>query len=88
MMGDKLYRERRNICTVQLGHCLCMLWIVWSLVFFFFFFPYRAVGCYCLWIWLAIGHDVRLPPGTLRVAWGRESCSVAKLNPQKKELRL
>lgn len=55
---------------------------------FFFFSPYRAVGCYCLWIWLAIGHDVRLPPGTLRVAWGRESCSVAKLNPQKKELRL
>lgn len=27
---------------------------------FLFFPPFGAVGCYCLWIWLAIGRDVRL----------------------------
>jgi len=37
MTEDKLYRERRNTCPVQLGHCLCVLGIVLSLVFFLFF---------------------------------------------------
>lgn len=35
----KLYREQRNTCPVQLGHCLCMLGIVLSLVCFFSFPP-------------------------------------------------
>lgn len=60
MTADKLYREQRNTCPVQLGHCLCMLGIVLSLVCFFFLSLHCPVVCYCLWILLAMGDTVLL----------------------------
>lgn len=48
MTADKLYREQRNTCPVQLGHCLCMLGTVSSLVCFFFPFPPLPHSCLLL----------------------------------------
>lgn len=88
---DKLYREGRNTCPVQLGHCLGMLGIVLSLVFFFFFpspltDQLSVAVCGSDWPW---GHAVTLV-GTQswRMAEGEDSSTAVGLTPRRREVGL
>lgn len=83
MTADKLYREHRNTCPVQLGHCLCMLGIVLSLVCFFSFLPLPS----CLLLPVdPSGHTVMLLRiQTWRKAESRDSSPSAELTPWRRE---